>query len=504
MTIFKELHEDMGHLVPQESTGFSPYELFYGRAVRGPLFILKELWTKELEEPEIKNSYQYVFELREKLEDTLKLAHTELQKAQNKGKHYYGRKAKVRKFVPGDKVLVLLPTDHKKLLMQWKGPFEVSAVMGLNDYKVSVKGKERVYHANLLKKYFEREDPVHVRAATVEMETISRENEHVKGETEEVDPVDDVDFLEIGGYVAKESVNDVAIGEHLSHSKRVWLLTRVCEEMEKYAYKLASEIAQRNAQRGKRQSDKKVRSIVLEPDDKKGAGSPVYEVRLEAGTKKGVLHRNLLLPFTYLPVEEADVRPKTKLHSRQRQRRPPLQNNKPLIQTSRSAGQDDEDDDIPSFPPNQLQAQYPNNTVKHPRTEEQDIQESVAISGTADTSEDVKPDPPVDDLQNDFTPSTRMEPEQSPSSTTQPIVENRQPRIRRPPIRMTYDVPGHPTFYPGVTTNMNMVSNTANLPPPWLSTSPQMFADDTKVYRELSNITRDSEARKLGVDQPLS
>ena len=32
--------------------------------------------------------------------------------------------------------------------------------MGLNDYKVRIKGKERVYHANLLKKYFEREDSV--------------------------------------------------------------------------------------------------------------------------------------------------------------------------------------------------------------------------------------------------------------------------------------------------------------------------------------------------------
>ena len=106
------------------------------------MFILKELWTKELEEPEVKNSCQYVFELREKLEDTLKLAHTELQKAQNKGKHYYYRKTKVRKFVPEDKVLVLLPTDHNKLLMQWKGPFEVSAVVGLNDYRVRVKGKE--------------------------------------------------------------------------------------------------------------------------------------------------------------------------------------------------------------------------------------------------------------------------------------------------------------------------------------------------------------------------
>ena len=51
-------------------------------------------------------------------------------------------------------MLVLLPTDHNKLLMQWKGPFKVSAVVGLNDYKVRVKGKDSVYHANLLKKYF--------------------------------------------------------------------------------------------------------------------------------------------------------------------------------------------------------------------------------------------------------------------------------------------------------------------------------------------------------------
>ena len=49
--------------VPQESTGFSPFELLYGRAVRGPVAILKQLWTKEFEEPEVKNSYQYVFEL---------------------------------------------------------------------------------------------------------------------------------------------------------------------------------------------------------------------------------------------------------------------------------------------------------------------------------------------------------------------------------------------------------------------------------------------------------
>ena len=206
--------------VPQESTGFSPFELLYGRAVRGPMFILKELWTKELEEPEVKNSYQYVFELREKLEDTLKLAHTELQKAQHKGKHYYDRKAKVRRFAQGDKVLILLPTDHNKLLMQWKGPFEISAVVGLSDYKVCVKGKERVYHANLLKKYFEREDSVPVGAVAVEVNADLSKSGHVKSEEEEVDPVDGVDFLEIGGYVAKESIKDVATGDNLTDEQR--------------------------------------------------------------------------------------------------------------------------------------------------------------------------------------------------------------------------------------------------------------------------------------------
>ena len=84
--------------VPQESTGFSPFELLYGRAVRGPMTILKQLWTKEVEEPEVKNSYQYVFELREKLEDTLKLAHSELEKAQQKGKHYYDASLKLGSF----------------------------------------------------------------------------------------------------------------------------------------------------------------------------------------------------------------------------------------------------------------------------------------------------------------------------------------------------------------------------------------------------------------------
>ena len=144
--------------VPQESTGFSPFELLFGRTIRGPMQILKELWTKDIEEPEVKNSYQYVFELREKLEDTMQMAKDALQTAQTRYKHYYDKKTRPRSLQVGDQVLVLRPTDGNKLLMQWKGPFKVEGILSKNDYRVNVDGKIKTYHINLLKKYLSRSD----------------------------------------------------------------------------------------------------------------------------------------------------------------------------------------------------------------------------------------------------------------------------------------------------------------------------------------------------------
>ena len=50
----------------QKATWFSPFELLYGRTVRGPVQILKELWSEEEEVPEVTTSYQYVLELQER------------------------------------------------------------------------------------------------------------------------------------------------------------------------------------------------------------------------------------------------------------------------------------------------------------------------------------------------------------------------------------------------------------------------------------------------------
>ena len=67
------------------------------------------------------------------------------------------KRAKVRSFKARDKVILLLPTDNNKLLMQWKGPFEVVCKVGLNDYKVKLPGI-KTFHANLLKLYLTVQD----------------------------------------------------------------------------------------------------------------------------------------------------------------------------------------------------------------------------------------------------------------------------------------------------------------------------------------------------------
>ena len=52
--------------------------------------------TKDIDEHEVKSSYQYMLDLRGRLEDTLKLAQEQLKLSQAKQKCYYDMKIKVR------------------------------------------------------------------------------------------------------------------------------------------------------------------------------------------------------------------------------------------------------------------------------------------------------------------------------------------------------------------------------------------------------------------------
>ena len=88
--------------------------------------------------------------------DTCKIAQVEAARQQTRYKKIYDRKARVRSYKPGEYVLILLPTDHNKLLLQWKGPFKVVEVVSPYDHKIETKSGHKIFHANMLKRYIFR------------------------------------------------------------------------------------------------------------------------------------------------------------------------------------------------------------------------------------------------------------------------------------------------------------------------------------------------------------
>uniref|UniRef100_K7F0Q0 ribonuclease H n=1 Tax=Pelodiscus sinensis TaxID=13735 RepID=K7F0Q0_PELSI len=140
--------------VPQASTGFSPFELLYGRQPRGILDLLREDW--EGQESRVMGTVPYVLQLRERLQKLGEFARTNLLQAQETQARYYDRGTKLRTFEPGDRVLLLLPSQESKLLAKWQGPFEVVRRVGPVDYEVRLTGRKKglqIYHVNLLKKW---------------------------------------------------------------------------------------------------------------------------------------------------------------------------------------------------------------------------------------------------------------------------------------------------------------------------------------------------------------
>ena len=107
-------------------------------------------------EEQVRDASQYVVDLRNRIEETCRLAKDNLRSTSKKQKQHFDRKARQRCFIAGDKVLLLLPVKRNKLEMAWQGPFEVIERVGECDYRVQVGGKTKLYHANLLKKFQER------------------------------------------------------------------------------------------------------------------------------------------------------------------------------------------------------------------------------------------------------------------------------------------------------------------------------------------------------------
>ncbi|XP_076063452.1 uncharacterized protein LOC143038314 [Oratosquilla oratoria] len=101
--------------IPSDRTGLSAFELLYGRTVRGPLSVLRDLWEDRSIKDDDRSTFSYVIELKDKLAESAKIA------AQNAD-----------------------------------GPYEVLEKRGKVDYVIDSPTGPKLYHANLLKKYYRR------------------------------------------------------------------------------------------------------------------------------------------------------------------------------------------------------------------------------------------------------------------------------------------------------------------------------------------------------------
>ena len=178
--------------VPQETTGFSPFELLYGRCVRGPLDVLREDWTgdKETAVPVA----THVLEMRERLAEMTELVAKHTTVSQRKQKQQYDKNAKSRSFQTGDQVLVLLPLAANRLKLQWTGPYKVTRKVGAVDYEIEIPGRrqeKKIYHVNLMKRWHVTPSQPPVQAAILAIDP--------EGTTEEVNDTDHehAEYLEV-------------------------------------------------------------------------------------------------------------------------------------------------------------------------------------------------------------------------------------------------------------------------------------------------------------------
>ncbi|KMQ82837.1 integrase core domain protein [Lasius niger] len=139
----------------QESTGFTPSLMLFGRELRLPCDLLFG------RPPDTPSSVEdYVDNLRERLEDVHAIARERIRISSEKMKTRYDVKATKREFQEGDRVWFWNPKRRKglspKLQTSWEGPYKV--IKKLSDVVIRIQkspsSKPKVVHYDRLAPYY--------------------------------------------------------------------------------------------------------------------------------------------------------------------------------------------------------------------------------------------------------------------------------------------------------------------------------------------------------------
>ncbi len=132
----------------------------FGHNVRGPLKMLKEEFLCS-GSPEKTSVFDLVSRTRERLRKACSMAREALSLSQKKMKRCFDQKAVVRNFVPGEKVLVLIPMPGSAFTARFSGPYVIKSKVGETDYIIHTPERRRktcLCHVNMLKPYLYRVD----------------------------------------------------------------------------------------------------------------------------------------------------------------------------------------------------------------------------------------------------------------------------------------------------------------------------------------------------------
>ena len=175
--------------VPNESTGFSPFELLFGCYIRGSLDILRNAWTEDTVNDT--TALAWVLKMREKLEKMQAVAQERQETTQSTMKKRYDRNTRTRSFQKGDQVLVLMPVPSGKLAAQWTGTYLITKKLSPVTYSMDMhdrKKRARTVHINMLKAWKSPEASVF--AATIDYSQTEKDygpEQHLYAERTESD-----------------------------------------------------------------------------------------------------------------------------------------------------------------------------------------------------------------------------------------------------------------------------------------------------------------------------
>ncbi|GFR87726.1 Pol polyprotein [Elysia marginata] len=118
--------------VPNQTTGFAPFELMYGRQKRGLSDLIADKWLgRDDRSREFLFVSDYAKKLKSTIQESCRIAAVNTEENLNRYREAKNGNTVARSFQKDKDVLVLLPRDGNNLFMRYQGPYKILQVTDL-------------------------------------------------------------------------------------------------------------------------------------------------------------------------------------------------------------------------------------------------------------------------------------------------------------------------------------------------------------------------------------